>query len=299
MAAVALDTGEAAAQTGTMVYGAANNSGLDTTTLIATVAGGRTLSVSNLGANGFGFAGEAHTVYGGHGASFGMHMTSDDTGIDVFGLQNGVYGQARYGIGVRAYSEESYGVMTQGGKADVFLGGSLPAPIARVDAHISGELTRDSDSNLWACVVNGTPGTWRKLAGAGTAGSLHPVEPTRVYDSRWPSGGGRIASGGTRGIDVSAGRNLTTGAIEIANLVPATSTAVQYTITVTDTDGSGFVAVTSIGATTYRASTINWSLPGSNLANSTLGRLTSPELRLWCGGGGSTHIVVDILGYYL
>ena len=208
VAAVALDTGEAAAQTGTMVYGAANNSGLDTTTLIATVAGGRTLSVSNLGANGFGFAGEAHTVYGGHGASFGMHMTSDDTGIDVFGLQNGVYGQARYGIGVRAYSEESYGVMTQGGKADVFLGGSLPAPIARVDAHISGELTRDSDSNLWACVVNGTPGTWRKLAGAGTAGSLHPVEPTRVYDSRWPSGGGAGPRGRRRrgGVARSASR---------------------------------------------------------------------------------------------
>lgn len=299
VAAVALDPGDAAAQTGAMQYGAANNSGIDTTTLIATVAGGRSLSVTNLGANGFGFAGEAATVYGGHGTSFGVHMTSDDTGIDVFGLQTGMYSQARYGIGVRGYSEQSYGLMTQGGKADAFLGGTLPAPIVRTDAHVAGELTRDTDGAFWACVANGVPGTWRKLAGASTAGSLHPIEPTRVYDSRWPSGGGLLVNGASRRVDVSAGRNLTSGAIEAPDLVPVNATALQYTITVADTVGSGFVAVTSAGATTYRASSINWSTAGQSSANSTMGKLTSPELRLWGGGGGSTQVIIDVLGYYL
>ena len=64
-------------------------------------------------------------------------------------------------------------------------------------------------------------------------------------------------------------------------------------------DLSGFVAVTSIGATAYKASSINWTADGQALANSTMGKLTSPELRLWAGGDGSTHVIIDVLGYYL
>ena len=299
VATVALDGGEAGAQTGAMQYGAGNNSGLDTTTLAATVAGGRSLSTTNFGANGFAYGGEATTVYGGYGSSYGMNMTAGDTGIIVFGQQQGVYAQAQYGAGLRAESSQWFGAVVQGGKADLFLAGTLPAPGARTDAHIAGEVTRDTDTNMWACVGNGVPGTWRKLAGPATAGSLHVVEPTRVYDSRWTAGGGLLNSGLNRGIDVSAGRNLTTGAIETVNLVPAGATALQYTITITATVGSGFVAVTSIGASGFKASSINWSEGGQTVANSTLGKLTSPELRLWVGGGGSTQVIIDVLGYYL
>jgi hypothetical protein len=51
-------------------------------------------------------------------------------------------------------------------------------------------------------VGNGTPGTWRKVAGPATAGSLHVSEPTRVNDSRWATGGGALVAGLSRGIDV-------------------------------------------------------------------------------------------------
>ena len=296
---IALDGAEASAQTGAMQYGIGNNSGIDSTSLFATVAGGRALSTTNYGSNGFAYGGEATTVYGGYGSSYGMNMTAGDTGIVVFGQQQGVHAQAQYGAGVRAESSGWYGATAQGGKADLFLAGSLPSPPTRNDAHIAGEVTRDTDTNMWACVGNGTPGAWRKLAGPATAGSLHVIEPTRVYDSRWSTGGGLLNSGLNRGIDVSAGRNLTTGVIETANLIPVAATALQYTITITGTVGSGFVAVTSIGATGFKASSINWSQSGQTVANSTLGKLTSPELRLWAGGGGSTHVIVDVLGYYL
>lgn len=300
VAAVALDSGEASAQTGAMQYGLANNAGIDSTSLLASVAGGRTLSTTNFGANGFAYGGEATTVYGGYGSSYGMNMTAGDTGIIVFGQQQGVHAQAQYGAGLRAESTEWIGATFQGGKADLFLAGSQAAPIARTDAHIAGEITRDSDTNMWACVGNGLPGTWRKLAGPATAGSLHVLEPTRVYDSRWATGGGGVlATGLNRGIDVSAGRNLSTGVVEMPGLVPPKATALQYTITITGTSGSGFVAVTSIGAVGFKASSINWSENGQTMANSTLGKLTSPELRLWAGGNGSTHVIIDVLGYYL
>ena len=52
VAAVATDHRHAQAATGTMIYGATNNSGLDTTVLRANVAGGRTLSVINFEPNG-------------------------------------------------------------------------------------------------------------------------------------------------------------------------------------------------------------------------------------------------------
>lgn len=299
VAAVALDGGEVSAQTGAMQYGTSNNSGVDTTSLFATVPDGRTLSSTNYGANGYAYGGEATTVYGGYGSSYGINMTAGDTGIVVFGQQQGVHSQAQFGAGVRADSAQGYGATAQGGKADLFLAGSLPAPIARTDSHIAGEITRDTDLNIWACVGNGTPGTWRKVAGPATAGSLHVIEPTRVYDSRWATGGGALVAGLSRGIDVSAGRNLQTGTVETPNLVPAKATALQYTITIAGTVGSGFVAVTSIGATAYKASSINWTADGQALANSTMGKLTSPELRLWAGGDGSTHVIIDVLGYYL
>ena len=43
----------------------------------------------------------------------------------------------------------------------------------------------DADGNLWFCVADGTPGTWRQLSGAATSGQLHVLAgPVRVYDSR-------------------------------------------------------------------------------------------------------------------
>ena len=94
VAAVALDGGEVSAQTGAMQYGTSNNSGVDTTSLFATVPDGRTLSSTNYGANGYAYGGEATTVYGGYGSSYGINMTAGDTGIVVFGQQQGVHSQA-------------------------------------------------------------------------------------------------------------------------------------------------------------------------------------------------------------
>ena len=296
---VALRPDTASASTGGFVYGATNNAGLDTTTLNADVSFGRTLSVANAANGGFAVAGEADFVYGGFARSAAIYMTSAGSGAIISSQDDCFVGVSNTGVALRGTSTSGIGLLASGGRCDALLLGTGDSPNSRVDAHTSGEILKDRDNNLWVCVVAGSPGTWRKVAGTETAGSLHVIEPTRVYDSRWPSGGGRLATGDARGIDVSAGRNLTTGAIETANLVPAKATALQYTITVTDTAGAGFVAVTAIKATGYRASSINWSASGQSSANSTMAKLTSPELRLWGGGGGSTQVIIDVLGYYL
>jgi hypothetical protein len=287
------------AATGAMQFGASNNAGTSTTSLTAAVADGRALSVDNSATGGYAVAGDADFLYGGAARQGGINLTSAGFGAIIVAQNDGVVGVSNRGTAVRGSSDTGIGAAASGGRADLLLAGIGDSPLSRLDAHGAGEILKDRDQNLWLCVAAGSPGTWRKLAGPATAGSLHVVEPTRVYDSRWSSGGGPLVSGSSRGIDISAGRNLATGAIETANLVPAKAVAAHYTITVTDTVGAGFVAVTSIGASTFRASTINWSAPGSILANSTLGKITSPELRLWCGGGGSTHIIIDILGYHL
>lgn len=289
----------ASATAGAFTFGASNNAGFDSTALAADVSFGRTLSVSNNANGGYAIAGDADFIFGGSAKVAAINMTSAGSGAIIACQDDCFVGVSNRGTSLRGTSTSGLGLLATGGRADALFLGSGDSPNGRLDAHTAGEILKDRDNNLWACVVAGSPGTWRKIAGSETAGSLHVIEPTRVYDSRWSAGGGPLASGSSRGIDISAGRNLVTGAVETANLVPARATATQYTITVTDTVGAGFVAVTSINAATYRASTINWSTPGSNLANSTLGRLTSPELRLWCGGGGSTHIIIDILGYHL
>jgi hypothetical protein len=299
VAAVALDPGTANAQTGAMQYGTFNNSGIDTTSLLATVAGGRTLSLTNFGANGYCVAGDGPTIYGGHGTQYGMNMTADDTGIQVHGGQVGIRATSVGWTAVIGWSDNDIGVYGGGLRGDVLLGGNFEPPQTRSGTFTQGTLLRDSAGDIWACVLGGAPGVWRKLAGPTSAGSLHPIEPTRVYDSRWATGGGPLTSGTSRGIDISAGRNIATGAIENANVVPATSTAVQYTITVADTAGSGFVAVTSTSASSYKASSINWSGAGQITANSTLAKISGPQLRLWGGGGGSTNVIIDVLGYYL
>jgi hypothetical protein len=85
----------------------------NTTSLFATVPDGRTLSSTNYGANGYAYGGEATTVYGGYGSSYGINMTAGDTGIVVFGQQQGVHSQAQFGAGVRADSAQGYGATAQ------------------------------------------------------------------------------------------------------------------------------------------------------------------------------------------
>jgi len=226
--------------------------------------------------------------------SAGVGLRCDGKGVNGVGLwanndSGGAGVLASGGVGVRAL----------GTKAAFQLRGTNPAPPTRSDSHLDGEIDIDSNGDVWLCVVAGTPGSWRKIGGPSSAGSFHAINPVRAYDSRW-SGGTRISSGENRLVSVASGHDLTTGAVNAADVVPARSTAVAYNVTITGTQASGFLTVAPGIAITVTASSINWSSDGLNLANGAIVAIDpSRQVRVFAGGGGSTDFIIDITGYFL
>ncbi|MCB0914135.1 MAG: hypothetical protein KDC23_00320 [Actinobacteria bacterium] len=119
---------------------------------------------------------------------------------------------------------------------------------------------------------------------AAVADSLFvPTAPVRAYDSRGIDG--PIFSGQERTVDLSP-------------WVPAGATGVAYTLTVTDTVGSGHLAVGVPGTGKPATSIINWFASGQNVANSASGVVNEGREVAVFAGGGPTQFVIDILGYF-
>jgi hypothetical protein len=167
------------------------------------------------------------------GAAFlGVASGNGNQGIGVIGWSKKPLGTGVVGFtgGAGAYGGEFFG-----GLAEVRLRPGGAAPITLINAHQVGEMYEDQDGTLWICTTAGSPGTWREIAGATSAGSFHAITPRRDYDSR-PSN--KLAPGQDRTISVA---NSTDGTLDV---VPVKATAVALTVTVTETEGAGgFVAV--------------------------------------------------------
>jgi hypothetical protein len=88
--------------------------------------------------------------------------------------------------------------------------------------------------------------------------------------------------------------------VETNNIIPATARAVAYNLTIANTVGSGFLSVNPGNAAAPGGSSINWFQSGISLANGLVGSLdNNRQIKVFCGGGGSTDFIVDINGYYL
>ncbi len=185
----------------------------------------------------------------------------------------------------------------------VALDGAVEGPTPGL--HAAGELYADAAGTLWFTVpVTGSPGDVRfvKLAGADTAGAYHglPVAK-RVFDSRVDPGS-KLAEGGTIDID------LTTDVDGAASGFPAGARTALVNLTITQTESLGFVTLFATGTpiADVGTSNINWFQTGTSIANSTsvpvdaTGSITArvgsdPTDALTA----RTHIVVDLVGYYL
>lgn len=277
--------GEAGAAGGVGVYGASNTTGVV----------GFTTSLTGTGVAGtggrYGVSGEANAVdgIGVRGAALG------DEGIGVDG--NG--GR----LGVRGYTEATNGIGGSfAGRAGALQVSTwlIGAPPDRGIAFEPGVIEADAHGDLWFCYKGGNPGDWRKITGRSTAGAFHAVAPGRVYDSRAAAPSpGTITGGQSRTISVADKRNPDTGAVTLANLVPAGATAIAANVTIVSTDGAGFVVCNPGGITSVDASTINWSAPGQALANGVILALDDQRrLTIVAGGGGTTHVIIDVTGYF-
>jgi hypothetical protein len=242
--------------------------------------------------------GAAHgTALEGQGL-IGLRTWSGENGTGVLAVTGGndirPARNARTAVDAQGRGTDSVGVRAMGGRAPLLLAPQGSAPRTRSDAHVVGELVEDSGGSLWLCTTAGSPGTWRKLAGPATAGALHVLgTPVRAYDSRAgqaPLGvvKGALGAGATRALDMSVG-----------GAVPAGATAVLVNLTVVNTSPGGFLSAYRTGAAAPSTSSINWDHAGAVLGNNaTVGVNTARSLTVRCGSG-STHLVVDVLGYYL
>jgi hypothetical protein len=131
--------------------------------------------------------------------------------------------------------------------------------------------------------------------------NLVPITPARVYDSRYnmaPDANGSISTGANRTISVANGRSTTTGVVTLPNVVPSTAKAIAYTVTVTQTTASGYLAVNPGGDAVVHASSINW-LAGQSLANTgVIGISPTRTITVICGNG-TTQFIIDVIGYYV
>lgn len=128
-----------------------------------------------------------------------------------------------------------------------------------------------------------------------------PIDPARVYDSRLAAYGpnnGVMARNTSRIVSVKDGRDAA-GTIVAPDIVPDGAAAVAINVTVSGPTGPNFLSVVPGNATAFTASTINW--PGGfDAANGAIVKLdASRQLKLFCGDqAGSTHVIVDVTGYY-
>ena len=135
------------------------------------------------------------------------------------------------------------------------------------------------------------------FVGSAAADSTGPLvvltTPVRLYDSRTdkvPLGGAKLSSGNS--VNVTA-----------AGFGPSSFlNAAFLNVTVTQTENSGFLRVNASDLSGERpvpkTSNVNWFATNQTLANFVLTEVGGENgIEVFCGGGGRTHLVVDIMGY--
>jgi hypothetical protein len=119
-------------------------------------------------------------------------------------------------------------------------------------------------------------------AAAGTASAFTPLSPVRVLDTR--SSGGAVGAGSTVTVDLSA-------------KVDANATAVVLNVTGVTPTADTFVTVFPAGTTRPTASSLNVP-PGDTRANQVTVALGADRKVSFYNNAGSTHLVVDLAGFY-
>jgi hypothetical protein len=132
-------------------------------------------------------------------------------------------------------------------------------------------------------------------AAAASQGTLKTLSrPVRVFDSRDPG-------------SVLGGRKFRPGDIVAVTVSSAYegdefATAVFANVTITQTEGAGYLAVAPDDLSGEQpppeTSNINWNVTGVTLANLALSQVGGEHaIAVHCGGAGRTHVIVDVQGY--
>ena len=169
---------------------------------------------------------------------------------------------------------------------------AFPGTAAGVPATGSATPTESKQWKSWPDGVKPVAdATSSKLVNGGYV--FVPINPYRNYDSRTYRNG-RISSGNEYYGDV-----LTDEFGE--QQIPDYAVAVTYNLTVTNTDGPGFLGAFPSDIYWPGNSSVNWTGPGATVGNSgTMALDAYGQMSVYMGGprGGSADYIIDITGFY-
>ena len=124
-----------------------------------------------------------------------------------------------------------------------------------------------------------------------SAMDFYPVTPCRVFDTRQ-------ASGPTAGAPLTCGTARSFTLIGGTCGVPASAKAVSVNLTGTASTAQGNLRLYAAGAVTPLVSTLNY-VAGQTRANNAVAPLgTSGQISVLCSPSGTTHVVLDVNGYF-
>ncbi|HEX7131012.1 MAG TPA: hypothetical protein VF228_00465 [Iamia sp.] len=152
-----------------------------------------------------------------------------------------------------------------------------------------------SGGALWACTASGTPGTWRKLVGTGTAGAFHLLPaPVRIYDSRpssTPAQGPKTplpAGNVARTIDCKHN----------GSGVPAGATGVVITVLLANAaTGNGNLTIWANDKPKPQSNTMVWGGNSGRFTATALSALDA-QARIKIDASLQTNVILDVVGYY-
>jgi hypothetical protein len=205
-------------------------------------------------------------------------------GVSNGSLGAGINGESTAGFGVYGSSTSGYALFA-GGNGRLGIASHVTNGPPTMGTYALGDIIRDSFGNMFACVVGGldTAAVWRKIAGPTAAGQFHLFSsPLRTYDSRSEA----VLAGGAERV------------VSLAGALPAGANGAMMTLTVTSTTSTGYLSLFATGTPTPTTSNINWFGAGQSLASLTVSAVDSLRRVTVRCGTGSTHFIVDVIGYY-
>jgi len=129
----------------------------------------------------------------------------------------------------------------------------------------------------------------------GQPGVYQSFQPCRMVDTRnpdGPSGGPKLAAGGTRNF------SLVPSGGDCGDTLPAGVTALAMNMTITGTENGGFLTVWPGGGEQPNASVINWTSSGTTVANAIIVPVGADgSINIF--SSDATHVLLDVSGYYL
>ena len=164
-------------------------------------------------------------------------------------------------------------------------------------AVVGGYLT----STLTASATDGTAAVAPAAAAqAAPASGFVPISSYRSYDSRVdPDESGKIFLEEQRFVDVALD-------LDGDERIPDAATAVAFNVTVTQTEGEGYVQISPPGTAFGDTSTVNWTGPDQTVANGGSVLLYEGDtfennlvFHLDGAGGAGAHVIIDVTGYYV